>query len=185
MPESPNHDAFISYAHRDNLPLGLSREGWVTEFAAALRSCLHASLGRKPLVWYDPQLSGNVMLGPGLSDELSRSALLITVVSPAYSDSVWCRRELDTFVENCRGEEWKSRVIRISKLPVSGSRLNLSLEAVRTHVFYELDSKYGLPHEVERNTASYVEKLSRLASDVTETLEVFHREMTRAAGGTR
>ena len=51
-------DAFISYAHLDNLELVEGRKGWVANFHRALEVRVAQLLGKSPHIWRDPKLVG-------------------------------------------------------------------------------------------------------------------------------
>ena len=93
------HDVFISYAHIDNESPTPDGTGWVSSFHRAVEVRVAQLLGARPSVWRDPKLSGNDVFAETLVDELRSAALLLSVVSPSYVNSEWCRRELEAFVK--------------------------------------------------------------------------------------
>jgi len=90
-------DAFISYAHIDNVELIEGRKGWVANLHRALAIRLGQLLGEAPQIWRDPKLQGNDFFAETLVERLQRVAALITVVSPRYVRSEWALRELSEF----------------------------------------------------------------------------------------
>ena len=90
-------DAFISYAHLDNVELVEGRKGWVANFHRALEVRVGQLLGKSPKIWRDPKLSGNDLFEETLVDQLKQVALLVSVVSPRYLKSEWTIRELNEF----------------------------------------------------------------------------------------
>src|SRR5437773_4324104 len=90
-------DAFISYAHLDNVELIAGRKGWVANLHRALEVRVGQLLGKEPQIWRDPKLQGNDFFAETLIERLQRVASLITVVSPRYVKSEWTRRELSEF----------------------------------------------------------------------------------------
>src|SRR3954471_13218328 len=90
-------DAFISYAHLDNVELVEGRRGWVANLHRALEVRVAQLLGKPPAIWRDPKLSGNDLFEDTLTDRLKRVAVLVTVVSPRYLKSEWTIRELMEF----------------------------------------------------------------------------------------
>ena len=52
-------DAFISYAHLDNVELIEGRRGWVANLHRALEVRVAQLLGKEPHIWRDPKLQGN------------------------------------------------------------------------------------------------------------------------------
>src|SRR5580658_959958 len=52
-------DAFISYAHMDNVELIEGQKGWVANLHRALEVRVGQLLGKQPHIWRDPKLQGN------------------------------------------------------------------------------------------------------------------------------
>src|SRR6185295_16498448 len=93
-------DAFISYAHLDNVELIEGSKGWVANLHRALEVRVAQLLGKQPHIWRDLKLSGNDFFAETLLERLARVAVLVAIVSPRYVRSDWARRELVEF--------WKS-----------------------------------------------------------------------------
>src|SRR5262245_58674316 len=91
------HDLFISYAHIDNEPLHDRLPGWVELLHKRLGIRLAQLLGRESRIWRDSRLTRTDPFPPELLDQLSRAALLVSVLSPRYVNSDWCLRELNEF----------------------------------------------------------------------------------------
>src|SRR5713101_6992288 len=99
---SYKYDAFISYAHADNVPFSGTdvKDGWVTTLAYNLKNLLSRKLERDASVWMDHrELTGNAPLTPEIMDALREAATIVVVVSPRYLASEWCGRERDSFLE--------------------------------------------------------------------------------------
>jgi hypothetical protein len=75
-------DAFISYAHLDNVELIEGHKGWVSNLHRALEVRVAQLLGKQPQIWRDPKLQGNDFFAEALVDKLRRVAILVPVVSP-------------------------------------------------------------------------------------------------------
>src|SRR5918998_835940 len=97
MPLDFEGDAFISYAHLDNVELVEGRKGWVANLHRALEVRVGQLLGKSPHIWRDPKLQGNDLFAETLIEKLRRVAVLVTVVSPRYVKSEWTLRELKEF----------------------------------------------------------------------------------------
>src|ERR1700694_4482562 len=90
-------DAFISYAHLDNVELVEGQKGWVSNLHRALEVRVAQLLGKSPHIWRDPKLQGNDFFAETLVARLGRVAVLVSVVSPRYIKSEWTLRELSEF----------------------------------------------------------------------------------------
>ena len=108
-PHNPNKtmgyegDAFISYAHLDNVELFEGRKGWVANLQRALEVRVAQLLGSEAHIWWDPKLQGNDVF----ADTLDRAAAQASrrsspIVSPRYVKSEWGRRELDRVLQGGR-----------------------------------------------------------------------------------
>src|SRR6202040_4063517 len=116
-------DAFISYAHLDNVELIEGNKGWVTNLHRALEVRVAQLLGKPPHIWRDPKLSGNDVFEDALVERLRGVAALIPVVSPRYVKSEWARRELAEFCKAAEAQGGvrfrdKARIFKVLKTPV-------------------------------------------------------------------
>src|SRR5205814_3062464 len=91
-----NH-VFISYTWLDNARTEPKDPGWVDRFHNALKAYLGQSLGEKPVIWRDLKLSGNDILTDEITGQLSKSALLVSILSRRYFESSWCLKEIEDF----------------------------------------------------------------------------------------
>ncbi len=118
-----DNDVFISYAHIDNLPLSDEQLGWISRFHNTLSVFLSQRLGNKARIWRDQKLRGNDIFGAEIVDQFRQTAIFVSILSPRYVRSEWCKREIKGF---CRQAEEagslvvdnKSRVLKIVKTPV-------------------------------------------------------------------
>jgi hypothetical protein len=180
MDRFPEH-VFISYAHRDNQPIA-NDKGWVTQFDEALRTYLGQRLGVDPVVWRDSRLQGNTALTPEIEAGLASSALLITVLSPSYVNSEWCRRELEEFCEHAELSggllvDHKSRVFKVVKLPPESLEiLPNSLRDVLDYQFYRKAKDGGDSFELdpargEEDRQLFVQAVARVAADAARLIK--------------
>ena len=93
MPVVPGfkYDLFISYAHQNDRPWG-----WVSEFIKTLKAELEGK-SRDFTVWWDPGLRTGEDFNIAIADAISESAVFLSVLSPAYGDSSYCRLEIEEF----------------------------------------------------------------------------------------
>lgn len=154
------HDLFISYAHIDNLPLTAEQQGWVTRFHATLAAQLSMRLGSVARIWRDDKLRGNDVFADEIVQQFGRTALLVSVLSPRYMASDWCKRELTAFCAEAGRSGGlvagnKGRVFKVVKTPVDDqTTLPPSVRDTKGYEFFtdcdgaplELDPAYGLKY---------------------------------------
>ncbi len=175
-------DAFISYAHLDDVELIEGGKGWVTNLHRALAVRVAQLLGKPPQIWRDPKLQGNDFFADKLVERLQRVATLISVVSPRYLKSEWTRRELSEFWKaaeaqggaNFRG---KSRVFKVLKTPVPLEIQSPELRSLLGYEFYRIDPETGRVRELNEVFGPEAQRefwirLDDLAHDVCCLLEM-------------
>ena len=91
------NDLFVSYAHNDDPPW-MDRPGWVTEFIQALKDGLKAK-SRDFTLWFDPKLRTGEDFNDAIGEAIASSAVFLCVLSPAYDDSTYCKKEVAAFRE--------------------------------------------------------------------------------------
>lgn len=93
MPVVPGfkYDVFISYAHRNDYPWK-----WVTEFVQTLKAELE-SKNRDIRIWWDPGLRTGEHFDIAIANAISESAVFLSILSLAYEDSEYCKREIEEF----------------------------------------------------------------------------------------
>ena len=120
---------FISYAHLDNQPLGADQTGWVSLFHTTLQTLLSQRLGSVADIWRDDKLHGNDDFSDEILDQLAGTAVFVSILTPRYLKSDWCKREIRSFCQQAEAGHSltvgnKARVIKVLKLPVEeGSEL--------------------------------------------------------------
>ncbi len=175
-------DAFISYAHLDNVELVEGRKGWVANLHRALEVRVGQLLGKSPHIWRDPKLSGNDVLAETLIDQLRQVALLVSVVSPRYLKSEWTLRELNEFwsAAQRRGGVLinnKARIFKVLKTPVPLERTPPELQTLIGYEFFKVDPESGKVRELDEVFGADAQrdfwlKLDDLAHDIVALLEV-------------
>src|SRR5258705_10590227 len=137
-------DAFISYAHLDNVELVEGRKGWVANLHRALEVRIGQLLGKSAHIWRDPKLSGNDLFAETLVDRLKRVAVLVSVISPRYLKSEWTIRELNEFWDAAEKQGGihvanKARVFKVLKTPVPLDKTPPHLSGVLGYEFFSTD----------------------------------------------
>lgn len=182
MADGTEKHLFISYAHRDNEASITGQKGWIEVFQQALKVRLGQLLGTEPKIWWDHAvLRGNEFFAGVIDEGVSRSAVLVPVVSPSYRNSDWCRRELDAFCAAAeKAGSWKigdsSRIFKVVKTPVPFDEQPSPLPDLLGYEFYRHDEASGRPREFHlldaaRIDPQYLQKIDDLAADIRRLVE--------------
>ncbi len=179
------NEIFISYAHLDNETAFPGQNGWISDFHRALEVRVGQLLGRKLTVWRDPKLTGNDLFSDTIVEQLPQTAILVTVLSPRYIKSEWCRREFQSFYDACTQAGGgialgnKSRVFKVVKTPIpqeTENDLQPLLQPLLGYDFFRLDPQSGRFHELDlafgpEAKADYWLRLDDLAQDIASLLD--------------
>ena len=174
------NDIFVSYAHTDNEPFD-NPQGWIDRLDKKLRLRLAQLLGADPKVWRDKrELQGNEYFVGEIGDGISSTRLLLSVISPRYVNSPWCKGELKEF---CRRTLMTggpsagnlSRIFKVVKTHVDENEMPEELRGLLGYHFYEHDESGRLrefrqddpPNKDQR----YWDKLEDLAQDIAKTIK--------------
>ena len=182
------YDLFISYAHIDDLsPFG-EQKGWIDLLHERLSVLLAQALGYEPRIWRDGhRLQGNDELSGAIGAGVTRSLLLVPVISPRYVQSDWCNREMEAFhaaqsqAALPGSPAFRSRVFKVVKTPLPEHLLECEPVHIRNLIgyqFYGEDESSGVLTEFSPapNDKQYWRTLSRLVSDIKQTLiELKHK----------
>jgi hypothetical protein len=175
-------DAFISYAHIDNIGLSEGHKGWVANLHRALETKVSQLLGRRSRIWRDPKLAGNDVLDDTLLEQLRKVAVLVSILSPGYLRSEWGQKELAEFCRACEEQgglhiQDKARLFKVLKTPVPLQKLPTELQAVIGYEFFKVDPESGRVRELDEIFGPTAErdfwlKLDDLAHDVSGLLQM-------------
>ena len=180
-------DAFISYAHLDNIELIEGRKGWVANLYRALDVRLAQLIGSDAKVWWDPKLQGSDYFSDTIMEKLGRTGALIAVLSPSYINSEWTRRELDAFC-HAAGQNVgirirdKSRLFKVLKTPVPLDKHPQELQALLGYEFFKEDPDSGRIRELDEIFGPDAQrdfwlKLDDLAHDIASTLQLLYEQL--------
>ncbi len=175
-------DAFISYAHMDNIGLIEGHQGWISNLHRALEVKVGQLLGKRPHIWRDPKLQGNDVFADTLLERLRHVAVLISVLSPCYVNSEWTRRELVEFWKAAELQGGvrlhdKARIFKVLKTPVRLEMHPPELQSLLGYEFFQIDPDTGKIHELDEAFGSEAQiafwmKLDDLAQDICSLLEL-------------
>jgi hypothetical protein len=177
-----NH-LFISYAHIDNAHFAGVEKGWIDHLHERLEICLAQELGKPIRIWRDRKLAGNDVFNDTLVIELSKTAILLSVLSPRYLQSPSCRRELDDFFRLAAESggltlEDKHRVFKVVKTYVPFEEHPPELRDLLGYEFYQRDQASGRVREFDYEISSkgdkdqrYWDKFKDLVWDLKELIK--------------
>jgi hypothetical protein len=179
-------DAFISYAHMDNVELIEGQKGWVANLHRALEVRVGQLLGKQPQIWRDPKLQGNDLFEDTLISRLRRVAALVSVVSPRYVKSEWTRKELVEFCAAAKTQGGisyndKARIFKVLKTPVPLEMHPPELRSLLGYEFFKIDPDTGRVRELNEVFGPEAQKdfwirLDDLAHDICCLLEVMESQ---------
>lgn len=174
------HDIFISYGHLDDEDPAGDVKGWVDLLVERLPRLISNSLGYQPKIWRDDRsLRGNDLLRGAIDEGVSRSLVLIPIVSPRYVQSEWCRVELNTFCSTAPPPgvpAFRSRIFKVIKTPLLLHPANKEPEQLRDLIgysFFEMEGDMPVefsPDALPQKDQRYWTTLRRLAWDLSNTL---------------
>jgi hypothetical protein len=177
-----DYDLFISYAHIDDQnPFG-EEKGWISLLHERLSVLLGQALGEEPRIWRDGHsLQGNDYLGGALDAGVTRSLLLVPVISPRYVQSEWCNHEMEAFhagqaqATASGSPGFRSRVFKVVKTPLPEhlrEREPAHIRSLIGYQFYGEDESSGVLTEFSPapTDKQYWRTLHRLVSDIKQTL---------------
>jgi hypothetical protein len=181
------NDIFVSYAHVDNKPFD-NPQGWVDSFVRRLSLRLEQLIGKEPAVWRDTRLQGNEYFAGSIGDGISSTLLLLSVISPRYVNSDWCRGEIKEFCRHASqsgagGAGNLSRVFKVVKTHVDEAEMPDELQGLLGYHFYDFDER-GRPREFRpddppNKDQRYWDRLEDLALDIVKALKTFGADSPR------
>lgn len=153
-PASLQNDIFISYCHKDDQPFGDGAKRWVSDFHRDLRTRTEHYLGRAVAAWRDAKLTGADVFTDEIAGQLRSTGVLVSILSPSYLSSEWCRREVQEFEAAAPGGIRLGnalRVVKVLKTPVPRKDLQRALPLMDTvlgYEFYHVDRESEIVREL-------------------------------------
>jgi hypothetical protein len=172
-------DIFISYAHIDDRPLD-DVKGWVTTLHERLNDRLAMLVGSELKIWWDQREQANQYLIGMIGERISNTRLLISIVTPRYLNSDWCRAEVAEF---CRRTDQtggitignQPRVFKVIKTPANPEHDMDELRELLSFDFFEIDPN-GSPREFRQEVGAnkdlkYWARFEDLAQAIKRAIE--------------
>jgi len=178
---------FISYAHIDDQPLDPGQKGWITRFHATLKAILSMRMGHDVKIWRDEKLKGNDVFSEEIVAQFKQSAVLLSVVTPRYLNSEWCRREAHEFCQTAERTGGlvvgnKSRLFKVIKTPVDDNEIDALPAPMKELLGFEFFAyKDGAPLELDPDygpeySQLYKQKVAVLAQDIAQFLKTLQTQ---------
>jgi hypothetical protein len=174
-------DLFISYAWVDDAPVqGIEDSKWVTNLRVELERRLSQGLGRKGKadVWMDTcDMHGNDPVRSTLDGAVSRSAVLLVVLSHAYLESRWCARERAEFLSACGGADAaRGRIFVVQRDDLPREQWPEDLRDVAAYEFFVRDpvrkrARLLADPRPKPDEKAWWESIADLRSDLAAQLE--------------
>ena len=189
------NDVFISYAHIDDQPMMEGQRGWISQFHRSLEVRMAQLLGQELKFWRDPKLQGSDLFDEALVRQFSDSKVLVSVLTPRYVRSEWCRREIEEFVRVAGAQGGvtannKSRIFKVVKTPVTPQEIPPSLAGLFSRLlgfeFYEVDLETGKLREYDENFGAiarqrFFERIYDVAQEICGVLKTLEPASPAAA----
>ncbi len=187
MPIVPGftYDLFVSYAHLDDTPFNPADPGWVGEFLRLLEIELKRR-NRNFTMWFDPQLRTADNYNLAIAKAISESAVFLSILSPAYADCPYCKKEINEFREQ-RHPAFGMTVGTLSRMQglvleaIPEDRWPPELRSTSPYRFCsETVSRFSKP-KTEDDTHPYEQGLWKVRDSIWAVLEEMRR---KKEGGT-
>lgn len=181
-------DIFVSYSHVDDKPFGPEETRRVTKFHGHLETRVNAWLGQPITIWRDNKTEGTDLFSEETIERLRRSAILVSIVTPSYIRSDWCKRELTEFVAANSAPSIrignKSRVVKVLKTFVSRAELPPILDDVLGFPFYKVEPDSEVIREFlidpsPEGKKAYFAKLDDVAFEIKRLIELMRTTRTK------
>lgn len=183
-------DVFISYAHLDDKPLDEGARGWISDFHKLLETRLEQTIGYEINIWRDEKLTGNEVFGPEIESQLPLLKVMVSIVTPRYLASDWCKKEMGSFYQAAAANGGisignKSRIFKVLKTPVDKETIEHLPDSIRKifddildYKFYIQDPATGKFKELSRGSwvdnaikQEYMNKLDDVVQDMANLIK--------------
>ena len=177
MPIVPGfqYDLFVSYAHRNNQPFN-----WVSDFISDLKGLMEGQ-SRDFKIWFDPQLRTGDDYDLAIPQAVAASAAFLSILSPAYDDCPYCKREVDEF-RKLQHPAFGMKVGTLSRLQavvledLPDSRWPPEVRSTSPYRFYSDQAGRFFRPEVPSEKNEYIRGLFALRNSLWALLEEMRKQ---------
>jgi hypothetical protein len=172
-------DVLIVFAEKDN-EASKGELGWVSQFKKFLELMLNQVLGERSRIMLKEEFDNMV------SPKLDNVGVLVTVLSPQFSQSRRCLDHMESFLKStASSSKNRNRIFKVFKTPLSAQEQPQGLRDLIGYDMYQLDSDTGeireytdyFSTEAERQ---YWMKMVDLAYDIYDTLAFLKDDSSKA-----
>lgn len=163
------YDVFLSYAQ-------VIAPKWVEGFRQKLQEQLDQELHEKgacSIFWDLQELDGDSPLSAEITQALSNTATLVIVLSRAYRDRPWCRKECEYFLTLAGPSSRRIFVVLIEDIPPDQRPPKIQALDVLGFDFFEQhpeSKKPGITRPLPHEEAKFDARLRELAKSIAERL---------------
>jgi TIR domain len=174
-----DYDVFVSYSHGAQADGGETPlKDWTLKLVSRLETDIKLDTEFEDLhVWRDEQIDPTIHISDELRGKVSRSGILMLIMSPRYLSSSWCKDELEWFRQQVQDRERdQGRVFIIRALRTDDKNWPEFLRDTRGHPlpgFQFYDRQDSMPfgwRGSDTNREAYVQELWRLQGALTKRL---------------
>ncbi len=165
------NDVFLSYAHIDNESDG-AKERWVETFGKHLSAKLLKRMGETVSVWWDPKLDRSQVFDDVIQNAAKGSAIMISLVSPAYLKRDYCKQELQWFSDtgNLKTATGHARIFPVLLFHLPFDQWPNACKGVSGFEFF--DSRLGgLGRPLDTESGEFSDMQWRLVSELAVVLD--------------
>ena len=177
-------DIYISSASLDNQTSPWESHGWVDQFYQALGIELSRRIGRHNAVstWRNTREYDE--FDDDIENAIERSALFVALISPAYLQSDFCKKELQTFSEKAAASGYglsvheRSRIfpVLMNRVPLNEWPRAIAELGIMGFTFYVDSENWHLAdmgHPTDPRHQDFQEQIRRLAQEIFRALKSF------------
>jgi hypothetical protein len=176
------YDIFISYSHVDNESILGQHEGWIESFYKNLNLMLAKRLGKMDAVriWWDhKKLDGSKLFDESIETGIQQSAIMLSLVSPGYLASDYCRKELHLFYKKICSEPTghkigdRSRILNVLLNNVHHTKWPEELKGTTGFAFHDAAGEEEFGDPLDAGSPVYIQQLKHLRDAIVNLLESF------------
>lgn len=171
------YDIFISYVHADNESETNDGDGWVDRFYKYLDTKLNKHSKKIKIWWDSKKLDGSQVFDKTIEEALENSAIILCLNSRLYSQSEYCKKELQYFNKKAAGDEVgllvgdRSRIINVLLSNIHFDNWLPEFKGTSGFVFHD-EGEYGDPLPIEAK-APFSEQMKLLRNALVKMMEEF------------